>query len=87
MQRDSTTDPWLDSIAAFAAAPAADLDEQVRGDVLVRVVDAIGCALGARGNDAPEVATRYARRRSAGGEHAIWGTGALTDAEGAALAN
>ena len=87
MERDSTTDPWLEAIAAFASAPPADNDEALVGSVLTRVVDTIGCALGARGADATEVSTAYAARRSAGGTHAVWGTDVLTDCEGAALAN
>lgn len=87
MQRDSTTDPWLESIAAFASAPAGALDPELCASILVRVVDAVGCALGSVGNDAPTVATAYAARRSNAGEHVVWGTDVLTDAEGAALAN
>lgn len=87
MQRDSTADPWLDSIASFAAAPAVAPDPALRESILVRVVDALGCALGAEGNDAPTVAVAYAARRSTAGQHAVWGTIMRTDAESAALAN
>jgi 2-methylcitrate dehydratase len=87
VQRDNTTDPWLESIAAFAAAPTAAPDDALTESILVRVVDAIGCALGAIGNDAPEVARAYAARRSGSGTHLVWGTDTFSDAEGAALAN
>ncbi|TDE07449.1 MmgE/PrpD family protein [Jiangella asiatica] len=87
MDRDTTTDPWLEAIAAFAAAPAAAPDGARRESILVRVVDAIGCALGSLGNDAPAVAAAYAARRAVDGHHTVWGTSTRTDAEGAALAN
>lgn len=87
MERDSTSDEWLESIAAFAAAPTAEPDADLAEAVITRVVDTIGCALGSRGNDAPAVSAAYAARRSAGGRHAVWGTDILSDLEGAALAN
>jgi 2-methylcitrate dehydratase len=87
VERDSTSDQWLESIAAFAAAPPASITPELADAVTTRVVDTIGCALGALGNDAPSVSASYAARRSAGGRHALWGTSQVSDLEGAALAN
>lgn len=87
MERDSTTDLWLESISEFAAAPAADASGPLAESIVSRVVDTIGCALGARAADASEVSTAYAARRSTGGQHSVWGTDVLSDLEGAALAN
>lgn len=87
MERDSTVDQWLDVIAAVAAAPTVAPDDARREAIVTRVVDTIGCALGARGADAAEVSARYAARRSEGGRHGVWGTGVVSDLEGSALAN
>lgn len=87
MERDDTHDQWLEAIASHAASPTKTPGGARRDAILVRVVDTLGCALGARHSDAAQVSTAYAARRSAGGSHAVWGTDVTTDLEGAALAN
>jgi 2-methylcitrate dehydratase len=86
MERDRTSDQWLEAIAAFATGPQVAPDAERREAILVRVADTIGCALGATGADAAEVATAYAARRGAG-VHSVWGSDISTDLESACLAN
>ena len=87
MERDATEDQWLQAIAAQAVTATEPPAGERREAIVVRVVDTIGCALGARASDAAAVSTAYAARRSGGGAQAVWGTDVVTDLEGAALAN
>ncbi|MPZ61681.1 MAG: hypothetical protein GEU93_10375 [Propionibacteriales bacterium] len=87
MEHDTTEDQWLGAIAGFATGPVAALDDTRREAIVTRVVDTIGCALGAGSSDAVEVVTAYAARRANGGRHATWGTDLDVDLESAALAN
>ena len=87
MERDETRDQWLGAIAGYATGATTAPSGPRREAIIVRVVDTLGCALGARHADAAAVSTAYAARRSDGGTHGVWGTDVRTDLEGAALAN
>lgn len=86
-ERDVTSDPWAEKITAYSARTRIEQTDALREATLVRVVDAVGTALGATGNDAVAVVERYAGDRGSSGRHTVWGTSATTDVEVAALVN